>query len=334
MTTAHPSPLAALAEAAEVVSPAEARFLGTPFRLPAGTAPAPDGSALVALLRDVLYEHAYTRPLSGAFPPRPAPGADDDLSPALSAAHPGRERWEGGWTVSQVLSTGQVVARRGVATRFLWPGEFLHRDGPGLQPVKGAPLNLWLPRESRTLQPGFFHVFGETAPDGTDDASLLRLYWNVAPDAAPALLRETIAALNRYALPFRMKALSRRSLYPRTDAAVLYVGRRHFRLVRELALEVRRRVGPGVGAEVPLFTLPLAPGLALAEEPGNGESFGMSRCRIVAEGLWSAFARRRVGAAGREEEIRAAFRRHGVDAERPWLAAGSRDRYAEVPHAA
>ncbi|HEX2205865.1 MAG TPA: T3SS effector HopA1 family protein [Longimicrobium sp.] len=283
------------------------------------------GAVLVPLLQDALYAACYARPFGA---PEPRPDADEDLVPTLTAAHPGRDRWETGWRVKQALSTGRIVAERNGELRFLWPGEFVAPDGPGIQPRPGVRATLWRPRESATLQPGFYYVFGEAS--GDEDAPLLRLYWNVRPEGAPALVREVAGALNRWELPFRFKCLSRRALYPRVDAAVLYVARRFWPLVSELVAGVHRRVEDGLDDGTPLFALPVARGAALAEDPGNGDSFGRDRCRRVAEGVWEAW---RAGAASTDARLDAvadAFRRGGLDLERPWLAAGSAAAYAEL----
>jgi hypothetical protein len=322
-------------KAVEVVSPTAVRVAGRAYERPAATpaaaAAAEGGATVVPLLTELLYGEAYARRFGAPPPPPPAPGVDDDLIPALAAAHPGRDRWEEGWVVKQALSTGRVVAERGGEARFLWPGEFVAADGPGMPPAKGMRLRLWRPRESPTLQPGFWFAFG--AAGGSEELPLVRIYWNFTADAAPAVVSALLGALDRYALPFRFKCLSHRSLYPRTDCAVLYVARRHWPLAVELALEARERVAGGMGRDTPLFTRALAPGLAFAEEPGSGESFGMHRCRLTAEGIWAAWRAGARAPAARLAAVVEAFRRGGVDPERPWLAAGSTGRY-EVPDAA
>lgn len=318
--------------AVEILSPTAARVAGETVErapaapaTPAGAAPAGSGDPLVALLTETLYGRCYTRRLGWPAPPAAAPGADDDLVPALSAAHPGRERWEAGWRVRQALSNGRVVAERHGGARFLWPGEFIAADAPGVPPRPGANLTLWRPRESATLQPGFYFAFGEAGCD--DHAALVRVYWNVTPEGAPALTRAVVATLNRWGMPFRYKCLSRRSLYPRTDAAVLYVARRAWPLVRELVLEAHAAVEDGLGADAPLFARPLARGVGVAEDPGNGDSFGVHRCRLLAEGLCAAWRAGRRGTRERLQAVREAFERGGVSLDAPWRAAASAGRW-------
>lgn len=319
----------AVIRAVEILSPTAVRVGGERLErapaTPAEAAQAENGGAMIPLLTEALYGRAYARRLG--WPAAAAPGPDDDLVPALSAANPGRERWEQGWQVRQALSTGRIIAERNGGARFLWPGEFIASDAPGTPPRPGARVTLWRPRESATLQPGFYFAFGEAAWE--DDALLLRVYWNATPEGAVALTGTLIAAMNRWGVPFRYKCLSRRSLYPRTDSAVLYVARRTWTLVRELVAEVHAGVGSQLNPDPPLFARPLARGVSMAEDPGTGDSFGMSRCRMLAEGLWTAWRTGHPGTRERLEAVREAFGRGGVSLDRPWRAAASPARYDE-----
>lgn len=323
-------------DAAEVVSPTALRFAGQPYERPAATpaevvAARESGAVIVPLLSEVLYGQAYVRRFGTPAAAPAAAGPGDELSAVLSAAHPGRDRWEDGWQVHQTLATGRVVATRNGELKFFWPGEFVLADGPGMQPAKGSRLRVWRPRESPTLQPGFWFAFG--AAGGSEELPLLRVYFNLTADAAPLLVSALVGTLDRYGIPFRFKCLSRRSLYPRTDAAVLYLARRHWAPGSEIVQAVAARVGRGMVDETPLFALRLAPGVSLAEDPGSGESFGMHRCRLAAQGVWNAW---RAGArtpAARLAAVEAAFRQGGVDPARPWRSLSSPAEW-EVAHAA
>lgn len=67
------------------------------------------------------------------------------------------------------------------------------------------------------------------------------------------------------------------------------------------------RTARGALPPVPLFTKPLAPGLGLAEDPGDRLSFGQSRCRIAAEGLVRAHAQGVTDTAGRVDLLAAGW---------------------------
>jgi hypothetical protein len=317
----------AVIRAVEILSPSAVRVGAERMeRVPAAPAErgeADSGAWTIRLLTEALYVRAYARRLD--WPPSPATAGADDLLPLLTAANPGRERWETGWQVKQALGTGRIVAERHGAARLLWPGEFLASGAPGMPPGPGAAITLWRPRESATLQPGFYFVFGEAGWE--DAAPLLRVYWNVTAEGAPALTAALAGTLNRWGVPFRYKCLSRAGSYPRTDSAVLYVARRAWPLVRELLAPVHAEVAAWLGEDVPLFSRRLGRGMSAAEDPGTGDSFGMSRCRLLAEGLCAAWRAGRTGTRERLEAVRASFANAGASLEAPWLTAGSHAAY-------
>ena len=98
-------------------------------------------------------------------------------------------------------------------------------------------------------------------------------------------------------------------------------------LIVELLVDVYQAVKDNLKPETPLFTKRLAAGLGFAEDPGNGESFGMSRCRIVAEGLWSAYVKGLPTQQARLQEVIAHFEKNGIALEHPYLNARSIDHY-------
>ncbi|MBV9788848.1 MAG: hypothetical protein JOZ51_11775, partial [Chloroflexi bacterium] len=91
--------------------------------------------------------------------------------------------------------------------------------------------------------------------------------------------------------------------------------------------DVYRQVQPRLQPHTPLFTRQLAPGLAFAEEPGTGESFGMFCCRLVAEGIWHAYLQGTQSISSRLEEIKRRFASHEISLERPYLRSASVDTY-------
>ena len=75
----------------------------------------------------------------------------------------------------------------------------------------------------------------------------------------------------------------------------------------------------------------LARGLSFAEDPGTQESFGMSRCRLLAEGLFLAFQEGLFRTGERLERVRRHFDNSGASLDRPYLNFGAVDPY-EFPH--
>jgi hypothetical protein len=286
-------------------------------------------SPAVQALQSLIYGFCYSRPFNGAINDNQPEfsGADEAWMDQLSAANATRERWEEGWQVQQFLPNGQVYAQKRGASRAFWPGEFLTRAGHGMAPQPGTPIAVFFARESRTLQPGFYFVFGETPGDQQDDYSAVRYYWNVQRAGAAPLLRSLTAALNKYQTPFKLKIVNHPAMIGRTDAAILYVGRRFYRIAAEIAADTHAAIAGDLGDAVPLFTRRLAPGLSFAEDPGTQESFGMARCRLFAEGLLLAFQEGQRLPEQRLDRIRRHFAASGTSLDRPHLNLSTADPY-------
>jgi hypothetical protein len=289
-------------------------------------------NSLAKLLEQTLYQHCYCRTFDGALRDEQPPSVQGvDLTPALSEANATRERWDVGWQVYQVLPSGQVLALKDGRTRALWPGEFLTTDAPGMALRPGMNLSVFFMRETKTMQPGFYFAFGEAEAGELDNFSLARLYWNVRAEGAVPLVRAVTRGLNRFQVPFRFKCLTSSAFYTRNDAAVLYVDKRFYRVTARVLANVHEEVARHLRPDAPLFTKRLADGLALAEEPYTGESFGMQRCRILAEGLLSAHARGLRDEAARLEEVERHFEAYGLTLEAPYLNPRSVDQYEFTP---
>ena len=287
---------------------------------------------LATLLEQALYQHCYCRTFDGALRDEQASDLRGvDLTPALSEANATRERWDAGWQVYQVLPSGQVMAHKAGRSRALWPGEFLSTDAPGLPPRPGMNLSVFFMRQTTTMQPGFYFAFGETQPEEFDTFSLVRFYWNLQPEGAAALMRSVTRGLNRFQVPFRIKCLTNSAFYRRNDSAVLYVDKRFFGVTSRVLAAAYGEVSKHLRPDTPLFTKRLADGLALAEEPYTGESFGMQRCRILAEGLLGAHAKGLRDDAARLEEVGRHFSTYGLSLDAPYLNPRSVDQYEFAP---
>lgn len=329
--------------AIEIAGPASIAFAGRQLDVASaadmnGTTGASEEARAVLALQNEFYARCYTR----RFDPADPFAADREQRPAdprtfadgLSAAAPRAARWDPGWKVERSLPSGQFALNKFGTMRTVWPGEFMTHDGPGMAPRTGAVVSLHVPSDSRTLQHGFHFYFSATPGDTQDDCDIVRFYWNVPVHAAAGLAREVTGALDAYAVPFRFKTLSAPEYYGRRDAAVLFITRRMYHIVADLLADVHARFADALGEDVPLFTKPLARGLGLAEDPGNGESFGMQRCRLIAEGVWAAWRKGGGSVTGRLRETEAAFARAGVDPLRPWLNRTTRDDYHFNPTSA
>jgi hypothetical protein len=329
--------LARIVDAVAIHSPAAFTFAG---RASSGIAMPMIGLQLTAdmppLMNELvlqLYHRCFSNRFLGPSSPEEPPhtASDPQYVESLARANQGGERWEDEWRVLHSMPNGQVVAKRGNTVRTLVPGEFINMSGSGPVLSPETVVRLYVARESRTVQPGYYFAFGETLPDSNDEVSVVRFYWNVSAGGAPELLRWITGDLNRWQVPFRFKTPTHPGMFARNDSAVLYVPRRYAYFTRELASEIHSRMQSMLRDDVPLFTLRLAAGLAFAEDPGTQESFGMCRSRILAQGIWLAHVQGKHDPAERLRVVEQQFESQGIALERPWLNPGSAD---EFPFAA
>lgn len=287
---------------------------------------------VVPRLQEHLYQCCYCLgPGSENVTSQPALPNGEEFLLELSRANKSVPRWDANWRVTQMENTGGVWAEKGGVLRVFQPGEFVKFMEPGSPVRMGSTISAYIAKESTTVQPGFYFAFGETVTS-SDNLDLFRLYWNIDARGVINLMRLISRDLNRFQVPFQFKCPVLPQGYVRRDAAVLYVKKRFHELVRELAMTWHDVCNLDMGDDVPLFTLPLAPGLGLAEDPETGESFGMNRCRHVAEALWSAHSQN-CDKAQYLQAVKEQFNQFGLDFNRPYLNAGSVDIYNRKPGA-
>jgi hypothetical protein len=106
-----------------------------------------------------------------------------------------------------------------------------------LATLRSANRSRAFPRESLTSVPQSYMALGREPPLG---ATWLRLYWNVGPNGAVALMDRATDLLGATGTPFRLKVMldtGRR----RRDGAVLYVPAACWREAARLLSDIVRR---------------------------------------------------------------------------------------------
>jgi hypothetical protein len=278
---------------------------------------------IVADMQLRLYDWAYCRRMEGEVDRPPLPTATT-LFDVLSPANMGRERWEHGWRVAQVYPNGSILAQKGAKSVMFQPGHFTTGHG---MPQQGAMAMVFLAKESRTLQLGFYYVMSETVPEQTVEARPSRIYFNIDEAGAPLLVRAVSTELNRFGIPFRFKTLSFSGAYVRSDSAVLFFAKRYFSVIACLLPRLLGEIKDHLRPATPLFSKKLADGIGLAEDPGNGESFGSNRIRLVAQAIWDAHLRGLESEEARLQELDVQFQQHGLRLDQAHLRAASADCY-------
>lgn len=278
---------------------------------------------LIECLVDAIYWNAYVR----RFDPEALRSSEpvvlepDATLAAEFAEQEKHVRWDEGWRVESVMPDGSVQARKNDCYRAPVPGEFAF-DVPGVRPQPGDPISIRVQRGSTHIQPGFYFEFSDTIPDQFDEFQSVRFYFNSKPDGLN-LLYEVRSRLNRFQIPFRFKCPTSLSQFDRLDSGVLYVPRRFADITSRCIAEMLPTIRQELQDDVPLFTKPFYPGVGMAEDPGTMQSFGRSRCELVARGLWSAAFDEPTRAP--IERVREQFDAAGISLSQPWLNPGSID---------
>jgi hypothetical protein len=123
---------------------------------------------------------------------------------------------------------------------------------------------------------------------GTVAGETASCFLHLRPGTAPDLFARVVTALDGYGLGFRAELAGDAEACLRTDAAVVTVRRDDVPALTRVALRLGERAPFALASTVPAFTRQLAPGVALADNPGHGTPFGRHRCRLVAAGLVAA----------------------------------------------
>ena len=246
-----------------------------------------------------------------------------DFADRLSAANSGSGTWQGGWSTRRTEADGRIVAERH-GVRFWVP------------PAEYRPGAVRIPKEYFELASGFYLAHGN-ADDTRDVGDTVRVYWHLAPTGAERLVAQTTRRLNQAGIGFQLKVLAEPLRYQRTDPAVLYLARDDCRPAWPILRQIHDDIRPWLRSRVSLLVKRLAPGVGLAEDPGDGSSFGEHRGRLLGEMLadpeWSALGSTAEGMAeGMAERmakrmalVSSRLARDGYDLDRIYLNPGSRD---------
>lgn len=284
------APTTALASVAEVVTRAGTALLWC------GT-PADGGGDEAAALTATIYAHAYVfgepRPIDIIAATQGWHGTPYDAT-VLSAANRGAGRWVS-VDAAAPLSAGRVGVR--------WRG--VRVDAPQERLAAGR---LRTANERVGAQPGFYFALGDE--EIREGAPVARLYWNLADiDAAAGLIEVVTSGLA--GLPFDLKVATTLEGLARADAAVLYLP---VAMLHTAAPVVRQAYGElRLSAPTPLWTHTLAPGLGLAEDPLDGQSFGQQRSAQAARAILAGLA----APSDPQAAAAAAFAAAGVDPAAP-----------------
>jgi len=239
-----------------------------------------------------------------------------DMTCLLRAAHAGAEHFDPAWIVVSAAPDGHCQVSKGGCWRTVQPGEYVSPLRKGVPPTPGELLEIVRRHDWTDPQTGFWCAQSLDAPP---EPPINRAYLDVSASTVAQVLHEVTARLERDGLRHSLKCPAIAEGYARVDSLVVYYERADEKRVPSLLTDAHARIGSLLRAPVPPLTQRLAPGLAHAEEPKGGGSFGQSRCHALAGGLVNALRR----AATREELLASlleGLHAEGIDSCQPWLA--------------
>jgi hypothetical protein len=282
-----------------------------------------------------LYETWYLRrdEAPSASASRNEPGASN-LPVALRAAHHETEVFEPEWHVEKISSYGRVIVARGGESRVVTLLEIVAPDDACLPPPPGSEVAVAARLDSCEISPGFWVAASQGWDIANSELPLVRVYWNLPVCQTPTLVDQVTRILgdSRTAYLLKVALPEADGTVHRADRAVLYlVAGEDPALPREVTA-IYSALGAVLVDGSPRLTLPLARGVAVAEDPGDAQSFGQHRCRIIAEALTGEGRElpppnTAEGVVRRAAAIAEEFEARGLDPDRPYLGPGSRRNY-------
>jgi hypothetical protein len=277
-------------------------------------------------LQTQLYAHFYHQGYAIPRPDDPLFGFAQGRTPfieTLSAANTGRGSWQDGWVVRATQDAGVVVGKDDLDIWVAW-------EDCAAQPgstAPGAPIRVPFAKEWLNISPGFYLAISDTSMPPEGSGAIVRIYWNLAAAGAAQLMAAATSSLNQEHLPFELKVINHADQYTRCDAGVLYIRKNDYSAVAKILEKIYPTLAPNLKPNTPSFTKVLAPGVGLAEDPGDGESFGLHRCKLFAEGLIRAYEQGKAALDQRLQAVEDAFAERNISFDQPYLNPGSPDSY-------
>lgn len=277
---------------------------------------------VVGGVRDVLYQRFYCtgQPVRRT---RRTPLTRLDTTAqfiaGLAAANSGTDLLDAGWRLTGAAAGAAVRVRKGDVT-LAAPRDKIADADNSHSSIEEAPCTLRLPTAYLGLSPGYFLVKSEIPlPEvSRDQRRLVRLYWNIGPDGAAAFISNCTTLLNSAGISFTAKVLSDPRRFERRDSAVLYLSSSDLLAAREALTAIAKALDSSTLPGVPALTMPIARGVGFAVDPGNGDSFGLHRCGLLAEGVARTWEHPR-SLDATYAEIVSVFRANGLSIDVPYV---------------
>jgi hypothetical protein len=243
-------------------------------------------------------------------------GLDVEFLAVLQGSNHGTGFFDPGWVIVAKDGDRVQIEKDGL---HLWvlPGVDL---APEDDPVPGSSACLRMPH---ALFSGEHYVAIGNKGEPLVDRPRISIYFNVSAEGASMLMGLLSQALNTFKCRFTFKILNAPLAFGRYDAAKLEIQAKDYPFLCSVLEKHFFELRAYLSNPIPLFTCPLAPGIALVESPEDGTDFGLSRCELLAQALLNPQS----SSHTRREMMEAQFVQHALDWSMPYLNPGSTARY-------
>lgn len=262
-------------------------------------------------------------------------GMDLQFYQQIQANNYGTGYFERDWQLVREEADGTLAVKKNGLTLHITRADYTSFNEERSAEI-GDFISVKMPHN--LVQNGFYVAVGNAGGYDSQlqnlDRMLVRVYFHITPNGAVCVMESLTQLLNVANIPFHFKILYNPQDYNRHDTGVLYIQRYYYPHVEIILGQIHRKHHQHFQPGTPLFTKPIAIGLAIAEEPdirfAESESFGMNRCHIIADGLIAADLQGEIDPQLKLDAIVQSFDRVGIDLTTPFLNPGSVDIYASL----
>ncbi len=189
------------------------------------------------------------------------------------------------------------------------------------------------------LQHGYYIAVGDAGfvnmCGNSDKKIAVDIYFHFTPQGVLSVMQSLTQQLNAMGVSFTFKVVYDPSeCENRNNSGILTIQSDDYCQIYPILQQIYNEQAAHFYPNTPLFTKYLAPGLSLAEVPKQkfipNETFGMNRCRIVANGLLAAHQSGNSTLQTRMSHIQQQFTQMNISLQHPYLNPNSDNIYLEI----
>jgi HopA1 effector protein family len=260
-------------------------------------------------------------------------GINIEFYDLLHTSNCGEGYFDPGWLILKQEEDGSLAVQKQDLTLHIQRDRHLH---PRSQSTNvGEEVAVRLPRN--LLVDEFYVAVGNAGLPSCNQQQLANIYFNLEPESLAAAMKSVTQQLNQLSLPFTFQTICHPPEGDRYDTGILKIAKDDYASVRPLLQRLYQKQQSHFRPDMPLFTKPLAPGLALAEEPkgldlsaSHSEQFGTHRCQLLAAAILDAHHSGQDSPQARMASIFQNFSAQGIEMRHPYLSADSTDIYERL----